>query len=73
MKYQIMKVRQLLGLLLAARLLCSCASNAPYSETMIDTSTQKRNAVLPDAPPQPPLTYQPGLDSGPGFGAPGGH
>ena len=72
MKHQMMKKRQLLGLLLAAGLLCSCASSAPYSETMIDTSTQNRHAVLPDAPPQPPLTYQPGAtDSGPGFGPPG--
>jgi len=71
MKHQMMKERQLLGLLLAAGLLCSCASTAPYSETMIDTSTQNRHTVLPDAPPQPPLTYQPGLDSGPGFGPPG--
>ncbi len=70
---RLMKVGQLLGLLLIAGVLCSCASNAPYSETMIDTSTQKRNAVLPDAPPQAPITYQPGLDSGPGFGPPGGH
>jgi hypothetical protein len=66
-----MKVHQLLGLLLAAGLLCSCASTAPYSETMIDTSTQKQHAVLPDAPRQAPLTYSPGLDAGPGFGAPG--
>src|SRR6266513_2846518 len=73
MKHQMTKGRQLLGLLLVAGLLCSCASSAPYSETMIDTSTQKRNTVLPDAPPQPPLTYQPGVDPGPGFGPPGGH
>ncbi len=66
-----MKVLQLLGLLLAG-MLCSCASSAPYSETMIDTSTQNRQTVLPEAPRQPPLTYQPGLDSGPGFGGPGG-
>ena len=62
-----MKVRQLLGLVLTAGLLCSCASTAPYSETMIDTSTQNRHTVLPEAPPQAPLTYSPGLDSGPGF------
>ena len=68
---RLMKVGQLLGLLLIAGVLCSCASNAPYSETMIDTGTQNRHTVLPDAPPQAPLTYKPGLDSGPGFGPPG--
>ncbi len=66
-----MKVRLLLALLLAG-LLCSCASTAPYSETMIDTSTQNQHTVLPEAPRQAPLTYSPGLDSGPGFGPPGG-
>jgi hypothetical protein len=62
-----MKIPQLLGLVLTAGLLCSCASSAPYSETMIDTSTQNRHTVLPEAPSQGPVTYTPGLDSGPGF------
>jgi len=61
-----MKVQLLLALLVAG-LLCGCASSAPYSETMIDTSTRNRQTVLPDAPPQPPLSYQPGLDSGSGM------
>jgi len=64
MKHQTMKVRLLLGLLLSG-LLCSCASNSPYSETMIDTSARTQQTVLPEAPPQPPLTYQPGLEAGP--------
>jgi len=59
-----MNVRLLLALFLSG-LLCSCASTSPYSETMIDTSSQKQRTVLPEGPPQPPLTYQPGLDSGP--------
>jgi hypothetical protein len=61
-----MKVCLLLGLLISG-LLCSCAANAPYTETMTDTSTQAQQRVLPEAPRQAPLTYQPGLDSGPGF------
>ena len=65
MNHQAMKTRLLLGLLLAS-LLCSCAANAPYSETMIDTSTQDQRSVLPEAPRRAPLTYKPGLDSGPG-------
>jgi hypothetical protein len=68
MRHQTMKVGQLLGLLLIAGLLYSCASTAPYSETMVDTSTQNQHTVLPDAPPQAPLTYKPGIDSFGGFG-----
>jgi hypothetical protein len=66
-----MKVHLLLGLLLSA-LLCGCAANVPYSETMTDTSTQGQRRVLPDAPRQAPLTYQPGLDSSSAMGAFGG-
>jgi len=36
-----MKVRLLFGLLLSA-LLCGCAANVPYSETMTDTSTHSQ-------------------------------
>jgi len=57
----------LLGLI-ASGLLCGCAANAPYTETMTDTSSQTQRRVLPDAPRQAPLTYTPGLDSGSGFG-----
>ncbi|HEX9280998.1 MAG TPA: hypothetical protein VF878_00840 [Candidatus Udaeobacter sp.] len=60
------KVRLLFGLLLSG-LLCGCAANTPYSETMTDTSAQTQQRVLPDAPRQAPLTYQPGLDSGSGM------
>jgi hypothetical protein len=60
-----MKLRLLLGLL-ASCLLCGCAANVPYSETMTDTGSQGQQRVLPEAPRQAPLTYQPGLDSGPG-------
>jgi hypothetical protein len=61
-----MKISLLLGLLLSG-LLCGCAANAPYTETMTDTSTQSQQRVLPDAPRQAPITYQPGLDSGSGM------
>ena len=66
-----MKVRLLFGLLLSG-LFCGCAANVPYSETMTDTSAQTHQRVLPDAPSQGPITYQPGLDSGSAMGAFGG-
>jgi len=65
-KDQTMKIHLLLGLLLSS-LLCGCAANVPYAETMTDSSTQSQQRVLPDAPRQAPLTYQPGLDSGSGM------
>jgi hypothetical protein len=60
-----MKDCLLLSLLLSA-LLCGCAANVPYSETMTDTGTQSQQRVLPEAPQRPPLTYTPGRDPGPG-------
>ena len=66
-----MNVRLLLSLLLSS-LLCGCAANTPYTETMTDTSAQTHQRVLPDAPRREPLTYQPGLDSGSAMGAFGG-
>jgi hypothetical protein len=71
MRFQMMKVRLLFGLLLAG-LLCGCAANVPYSETMTDTAAQSQQRVLPDAPSQGPIKYQPGLDSGSAMGAFGG-
>ena len=65
MRNQTMKLL-LLGLL-ASLLLCGCAANTPYTETMTDTSAQTQQRVLPDAPRREPLTYQPGLDSGSGI------
>ena len=50
-----MKVHVLLGFF-AAAILCSCADNSPSSETMTDTSTHARQTVLPEAPPQVPLS-----------------
>ena len=62
----------LLGLF-ASVVLCGCAANTPYTETMTDTNAQTHQRVLPDAPRREPLTYQPGLDSGSAMGAFGGH
>jgi type IV pilus biogenesis protein CpaD/CtpE len=45
-----MRRRLLLGLLLSA-LLCGCASNSPYSETVIDTNKGTQQTALPEAPP----------------------
>ena len=61
----------LLGLL-ASIVLCGCAANTPYTETMTDTSAQTHQRVLPDAPSQGPIKYEPGLDSGSAMGAFGG-
>jgi hypothetical protein len=61
-----MKARLLFGLFLSG-LFCGCAANVPYSETMTDTGTQGQRRILPDAPSQGPITYQPGLDSGSGM------
>jgi len=57
-----MKVRLLFGLLLSG-LLCGCAANVPYSETMTDTRTQGQQRVLGESPRQAPVTYSPGIDS----------
>ena len=54
-----MKVRLLFGLLLSG-LLCGCAAHTPYSEEVIDTSTQTRQTVLPDTPVADRPTYAPG-------------
>jgi hypothetical protein len=66
-----MKVHLLLSLLLSG-LLCGCAANTPYSETVVDTTKQTQERGLPDAPRRAPLTYEPGLDSGSAMGAFGG-
>ena len=55
MKREAMKVHVLLGFF-ASAILCSCAANSPGSETMIDTSTNARQTVLPEAPRQAPLS-----------------
>ena len=42
-----MKARLLFALLLSG-LLWGCAANTPYSETVIDTSTQSKHRELPE-------------------------
>jgi len=60
-----MKVHLLLGLLLSG-LLLGCAANTPYTETVVDTNRHTQERGLPEAPQRAPLTYQPGVDPGPG-------
>jgi hypothetical protein len=56
-----MKVRRLLGLLVSG-LLCGCAANTPYTETMIDTKKQTQQRALPENPTPEYMRpiYQPG-------------
>jgi hypothetical protein len=54
-----MKVRLLLGLLLSA-LLCSCAANTPYSETVVDTNKRTQQRGLPETPVSDRPVYAPG-------------
>ena len=57
-----MKVRPLLGLLLAG-LLCGCAANTPYSETVVDTNKHTQERGLPETPVYNKPTYAPGGSS----------
>jgi hypothetical protein len=57
-----MKLRLLLGLLLCA-LLCGCAANTPYSETVIDTNKHTQQRGLPEAPVYDRPIYTPGASS----------
>jgi hypothetical protein len=57
-----MKVRLLLGLLLAG-LLCGCAANTPYSETVVDTDKHTQQRGLPETPVYNKPTYAPGASS----------
>jgi len=54
-----MKVRLLLGLLLAG-VLCGCAANTPYSETVVDTNKHTQQRGLPEAPVYSRPVYTPG-------------
>jgi hypothetical protein len=62
MRNQTIKVRLLLGLLLSG-LLCSCAANTPYSETVIDTSAGTQKRGLPETPVYNKPVYTPGSTS----------
>jgi hypothetical protein len=62
-----MKVRALLGLLLSG-LLCGCAANTPYSETVIDTSAGTQRRGLPETPVYDRPVFTPGSTEQPGLG-----
>ncbi len=54
-----MNVRLLLGLL-ASGLLCGCAANTPYSETVVDTEKHTEQRGLPETPVYNKPVYAPG-------------
>ena len=54
-----MNVRLLLGLL-ASGLLCGCAANTPYSETVVDTEKHTQQRGLPETPVYNRPVYAPG-------------
>jgi hypothetical protein len=61
-----MKVRLLLGLLVSG-LLCGCAANTPYSETMVDTNKKTQQKVVAPQGPAPAVDrpiFTPGGSSG---------
>ena len=59
---QTMKVRLLFGLLLSG-LLCGCAANTPYSETVVDTNKHTQERGLPETPVYDKPIYTPGASS----------
>jgi len=63
-----MKLRPLLGLLLCM-LLCGCAANTPYSETVVDTEKHTQQRGLPDTPAYNKPVYTPGASEQPGLGS----
>ena len=63
-----MNVRLLLGLL-ASGLLCGCAANTPYSETVVDTEKHTQQRGLPETPVYNKLVYTPGGSEQPGLGS----
>jgi hypothetical protein len=54
-----MKVHLPLALLLSG-LLCGCAANTPYSETVVDTSKHTQERGLPETPVYNRPIYTPG-------------
>jgi len=54
-----MKAYLLLSLL-ASGLLCGCAANTPYSETVIDTTKHTQERGLPETPVYNRPIYSPG-------------
>jgi len=62
MRNQTMKVRLLLGLLLSG-LLCGCAANTPYSETVVDTNKHTQQRGLPETEAYNRPIYTPGANN----------
>jgi len=67
MRNQTMKVL-LLGLL-ASGLLCGCAANTPYSETVVDTNKHTQQRGLPETPVYDRPIYTPGSTDQIGIGS----
>jgi hypothetical protein len=63
-----MKVRLLSSLLLSG-LLCGCAANTPYSETVVDTNKHTEQRGLPETPVYNKPVYAPGSTEAIGLGA----
>lgn len=63
-----MKVRLLLGLLLPG-LLCGCAANTPYSETVVDTNKHTQQRGLPETQVYNRPLYTPGSSEQPSLGS----
>jgi hypothetical protein len=63
-----MKIRLLLGLLLSV-LLCGCAANTPYSETVVDTEKHTQQRGLPETPVYNRPVYSPGTTEQIGLGS----
>jgi hypothetical protein len=63
-----MKVRLLLGLLLSG-LLCGCAANTPYSETVVDTNKHTQQRGLPETPVYNRPVYTPASTEAIGIGS----
>jgi hypothetical protein len=59
-----MKRYLLLGLI-ASGLLCGCAANTPYSETVIDTTKHTQERGLPETPVYNRPIYSPGTGNEP--------
>jgi hypothetical protein len=63
-----MKGRLPLALLLSG-LLCGCAANTPYSETVVDTNKHTEQRGLPETPVYNRPVYSPGSTEEPGLGS----
>jgi hypothetical protein len=63
-----MNIRLLLSLLLSG-LLCSCAANTPYTETVVDTEKHTQQRGLPETPVYNKPVYTPGTENQVGLGS----